>query len=238
MARFKLGISFLGTVTLFLTMIVFHEFIYGHSVFEHMGISTVAMIFIYMIVGLSIDKHKGVSDLVDRILYIQNNGDSEDAKLQLIKSFVEINVNKWVSYWHLYEEIVQGKKKSGRFGRLFSRVYRGSLSFAQFIWIICYVIFNVFRGHVELLTVITTDMNFIIDFVGLGFFILTSGDILGTKEFMTVLFESIKPGDDKTVTATLKLLESNIIYGARQYGFMKKDYHINGDNQIEKNGVK
>lgn len=238
MARFKLGISFLGTMTLFLTMIVFHEFIYGHSVFEHMGTQTVAMVFIYMVVGLSIDKHSGVSDLVDRILYIQGNGDSDDAKLQLIKSFVEINVNKWVTYWHLYEEIVEGKKRSGRFRRLFSRMYRGSLSFTQFIWIMAYVIFNVFKGHIEVLSVLTMDIVFIIDFIGLGFFILTSGDVLGTKEFMTVLFESIKPGSDKSVTATLKLLEANIVYGARQWGFMSKKFYINDNNEIERNGVK
>jgi hypothetical protein len=218
-------------------MIVFHEFIYGHSVFEHMSVSTAVMVFIYVIVGLSIDKHNGVCDLVDRILYIQGNGDSEDSKLQLIKSFVEINVNKWVAYWHLYEEIVQGKKSSGRIGRLCTRTLKGSLSFVQFTWIICYVIFNVFRSHIEIFVLITPDLSFVIDFVGLGFFILTSGDILGTKEFMTILFESIRPESDKTVTQTLKLLESNIIYGARQYGFMKKDFCINNNNEVKRNGI-
>lgn len=237
MARFKLGISFLGTMTLFISMIVFHEFIYGHSIFEHMGLSTIAMIFLYMVIGLSVDKHSGITDLVDRILYIQSNGDSDDAKLQLIKSFVEINVNKWVSYWHLYEEIVQGKKKTGRFGRFCNKIYRGSLSFTQFIWIMCYIVFNVFRGHIDVLNFITMDVNFIIDFIGLGFFILTSGDVLGTKEFITILFESIKPGSDKNVSNTLKLLESNIIYGARQYGFMNKKFCINEKNEVVRNGT-
>lgn len=227
MVRLKLGISFLGTMTLFMTMMVFHELIYGHSVFEHMDMSTVAMVFIYMVVGLSIDKHTGVSDLVDRIMYIQGNGDSDDAKLQLIKSFVELNVNKWVTYWHLYEEIVQGKKRSGRIGRLFSRIWRGSLSFVQFLWITGYIIFNVFKGHLPILSTMSLDIVFMIDFIGLGFFILTSGDVLGTREFMTIVFESIKPGSDKTVKSTLKLLEANIIYGARQHGFMDKKYREN-----------
>ena len=209
--RFKLGISFLGTVTLFVTVLAFHQFIYGHSIGEHMGVSTVIMVFIYMAIGLSIDKHNSVCDLVDRILYIQGNGDSEDAKLELIKSFIEINVNKWVNYWHVYQEIVEGKEKSGRFKRFFARIYKGSLSFTQFMWIMCYVIFNVFKDDIGIVEFLTSDIIFIIDFVGLGFFILTSGDVLGTKEFMTILFESIKPGDDKTVKTTLKLLESNII---------------------------
>jgi hypothetical protein len=233
MVRLKLGISFLGTMTLFMSMIVFHELIYGHSVFEHMDMNTVAMVFIYMVVGLSIDKHTGVSDLVDRIMYIQGNGDSEDAKLQLIKSFIELNVSKWVAYWHLYEEIVQGKKSSGKVGRLFSKIWRGSLSFVQFLWITCYIIFNVFKGHIPLLSSMSLDIAFMIDFVGLGFFILTSGDILGTKEFMTILFESIKPGSDKTVGSTLKLLEANIEFGARQYGFMNKKHCENNNNEVK-----
>jgi len=77
----------------------------------------------------------------------------------------------------------------------------------------------------------------IINFIGLGFFILTSGDILGTKEFMKILFESIRPSDGKTVKETLDLLESNIIFGARNYGFLKREYCIINGKEVKRNGI-
>ena len=103
------------------------------------------------------------------------------------------------------------------------RIPRGSLSLAQFLWIAFYIIYHVFKPHILMLSFITPDINFIIDFVGLGFFIITSSNVIGTEEFLKILFESIKPEEKETVEHTLRLLESNIIYGAREYGFRTKE---------------
>ena len=56
----------------------------------------------------------------------------------------------------------------------------------------------------------------------MGFFIITSGNVIGTEEYLKIIFESIRPEAKKSVEQTLRLLESNIIYGAREYGFRTK----------------
>lgn len=215
----KAGIGFIGVLTLIFTMIVFHEMIYGHPIFEHLSPSTVFMVFVYFIVGLAVKRERGICDMIDRILYISENGQTSQEKLSLIRSFIEINVNKWDQYWHLYEEIVKGQKITGRIKRVLMRVPRGSLSLGQFVWIFFYIIFNFLRTHMYF-SFIIPDITFIIDFVGLGFFIITSSNVIGTDEFLKVLFESIRPDEKRDVEATLRLLESNIMFAAKQYGFM------------------
>ena len=155
-------------------------------------------------------------------MYIRNNGYPPAEQLQLIRSFIEINVNKWVQYWHLYQEIVEGKKTTGKLKRTLMRIPRGSLSLGQFIWISFYMVYNVFRHSVDILSFITPEITLIIDFIGLGFFIIISSNVIGTEDFLKIIFESIKPEEKKSVEQTLRLLESNIIYGAREYGFRTK----------------
>jgi len=239
--RINAGIGFTGVLTILFSMILFHSFIYGHPITEHLPPSSIFIIIIYFIVGLAVQRQKGIYDMVNRIMYIRGNGDPPEEQLQLIRSFIEINVNKWVQYWHLYEEIVQGKATIGKFKRIFLRIPRGSLSLGQFIWIIAYIAYNIFRPHILLLSFVTPDINFLIDFVGLGFFIITSSNVIGTEEFLKIIFESIKPEEEKTVEQTLRLLESNIIYGAREYGFRSKFQtraNYNNDDLCNNNNIK
>ena len=238
--RIKAGIGFTGVLTLLFSLMFLHSFIYGHPVTEHLPTSAIIMIFVYFIVGLAVQRQKGIYDMVSRIMYIRNNGYPPNEQLQLIRSFIEINVNKWVQYWHLYQEIVQGKEIKGKLKRTLMRIPRGSLSLGQFLWIAIYIVYNVFKPHILLLSFITPDMTFVIDFIGLGFFIITSSNIIGTEEFLKIIFESIRPEEKKSVEQTLRLLESNIIYGAREYGFRTKDLQksldmakCNCDNNIK-----
>jgi hypothetical protein len=227
--RIKAGIGFVGVMTILFTFLFFHSFIYGHPVTEHLETSAIIMIFVYFIVGLAVQRQKGIHDMVDRIMYIRNNGYPAAEQLQLIRSFIEINVNKWVQYWHLYQEIVQGKEIKGKIKRLLMRIPRGSLSLGQFVWIMIYILYNVFKPQITLLAFITPDMTFVIDIMGLGFFIITSSNVIGTEEFLKIIFESIRPDEEKSVEQTLRLIESNIIYGAREYGFRTKDLHHSSD---------
>ena len=90
LGRIKAGIGFSGVLTILLTLIGLHELIYGHSVLEHLPASAMFMICIYFIVGLAVQRQKGICDMIDRITYIQQNGQTPREQLQLIRSFIEI----------------------------------------------------------------------------------------------------------------------------------------------------
>lgn len=225
--RIKVGIGFTGVMMILISFLFLHQLIYGHPVSIHLGTPAIFMICVYFIVGLAMQRQKGIYDMVDRIMYIRNNGYPAAEQLQLIRSFIEINVNKWVQYWHLYQEIVQGKEIKGKLKRVLMRIPRGSLSLGQFLWIAFYIVYNVFRPDV--LPFITDGMTFVIDFIGLGFFIIISSNVIGTEQFLRIIFESIRPEEKKSVEQTLRLLESNIIYGAREYGFRTKNLEYSLD---------
>ncbi len=60
-----------------------------------------------------------------------------------------------------------------------------------------------------------------IDLFGLSYFIYTGSKVIGIGDFMGDIFKAIKPVKSKSVKQSLQLLESQIIFGARHYGFLK-----------------
>jgi hypothetical protein len=171
---------------------------------------------VYICIGLATDSQKGIAELVQRIWSISNNGDTDDEKFSLIKSFLEINVNKWDKYWQMYQEIVNGCKKKSALGRYLMKIPTGTLSLIQYIWILTYMAYGVFAPTLAL----SEGIHFLVDLGGLSFFLYTSGRVIGVGDFMINIFEAMKP-TEKSVKASLQLLESEIIFGAQHYGFLK-----------------
>lgn len=182
------------------------------------------MVFVYIIIALATNNYKGVIDLVERIWYINGNGDTPQEKFALIKSFLAINVSRWDKYNNLYGQIVNGKKGDGALKRYLVRIPKGTISLKQFIWILAYIIYAVFSPG---MMIINPAIDFLIDLGGLSFFLFTGSSVIGLRDFMEDIFESIKgKGDKDTVKQSLQLLESQIIYGSRQYGFLKNKIKI------------
>jgi len=228
MARKKRGISFLGAMTILIAVTIIHPLIEGGVVTQHMSPITVMMMILYFMIGLATDRYDGVSDMVERVWQISNNGDTDNEKFKLIKSFIEINVYKWDAYWSLYQEIVEGKEKTGRAKRAILKIPKGSISMAQFSWIMAYIVYNIVKG--KFFPMFDQDIAFIIDFIGLGYFVITSSSVIGMKEFMTNVFKSLR-GEDN-VKQALNLLESHIIFGARQYGFLKGKIDLSKNDEL------
>ena len=182
------------------------------------------MTFVYIIIALATDTYKGVFDLVERVWNINDNGDSPDEKFALIKSFLAINVTRWDKYNNLYDQIVEGKEGAGALKRYLMRIPKGVISLKQFIWILAYIVYSVFTP--DLILVVSPAIDFLIDLGGLSFFLFTGSNVIGLREFMIDIFESVKTVDGKTVKQSLQLLESQIIYGSRQYGFLKNKINL------------
>ena len=177
------------------------------------------MVFLYFTIALATERVTGIPDLIERIWYIiKNERESDGDAFELIKAFIEINVSKWNKYFMLWEEIVVGNKKKERLKSLMTRIPAGSISILQFVWIVGYVVYHIIRKSI-LPELITDEYVFLIDFVGLGFFILTSGNVIGLKSFMVNVFECFS--GEKNVTQALSMLEAQIVVGARHYGFLK-----------------
>lgn len=171
---------------------------------------------IYILIALATDTHKGVLRIVERLWSINGNGESDEEKFLLIKSFLEINVTRWDKYWRLYEDIVNGRKLSSTKMYL-KRIPKGSIDFKQFIWILAYILYCVFIPD----PFMSDSLNFLIDFLSLGFFLFTGSKVIGLGAFMGNIFEAIKIGNEKRIKQSLQLIESQIVYGARHFGYLK-----------------
>jgi hypothetical protein len=190
---------------------------------EHISPRQLSMTFVYIFIALATDNYKGVVDLVDTIWTINGNGDTEDEKFALIKSFIQINVTRWDKYNNMYDQIVEGKEGVGAFKRYFMRIPRGVISLKQFLWILGYIVYSVFT---PLLIEFDPAADFLIDLCGLGFFLFTGSSVIGLGAFMGDMFETIKVVKGKTVKQSLQLLESQIIFDSRRYGFLKNKVNL------------
>lgn len=189
-----------------------------------------------MIIGLASVDWKPISMLVERIWSLNcTNGVTDDSKLQTIRAYIAINVIQWDKYWRLYQEICENKSglwtTKQKVKEQVLRIPRGTLSLEQFVWIMCYVTYNVLQnaGFIPFLPDEFTAINFLIDIAGLGFFSYTSGVVIGMGKFMTKIFESIRPTSERDVKDSLRLLEQHIIFGARHYGFLRDMMDIKCD---------
>jgi hypothetical protein len=217
MVRTKRGIPFIGALTLFITLAVINPLAMGQDTKLHLTMMTEIMLFLYFMIALATERYTGVTGLVQRIWDINTNGDSQDAKYTLIKSFIEISVHEWDEYWQLYQELVDGKPRSGRIKRTLMRIPKGNVSPMQFTWISIYVGYSIIRTSV--FPMFNADLAFMIEFITFGYFIILSNGIVGMKEFMSNVFKSFQGKDN--IEQSLNLLESRIIYGASTYGFLK-----------------
>ena len=217
----KKGMSFIGAITLMVTLISLHSFFV-----ISIEVKNLIMIFVYICIALASDDYKGLVNLVERVWSINDNGDDDDDKLQLIRSFLQHNVARWVKYWDLYGEVVNDSKPTSKLKTFLSKIPNGRINIKQFVWILSYIIYSVYFP--DTLLGLGEEFCFFIDLVGLSFFIFTGSSVVGMETFMTNIFEAIKPVDNKSVKQSLQLLESEIIYGARQYGFIESKINLKG----------
>jgi len=178
------------------------------------------MTFAYIFIALAMDNYKGVDKVIEGIWSMNGNGGTEDEIFQLIKSFLQINVARWDNINALYGEIINGDKKTSALKRYLMRIPLGRISLKQFIWILVYITFGVYANDV-MLPFNNDGVYFAIDLFGLAYFIYTGSKVIGIGEFMGDIFQAIKPIKEKSVKQSLQLLESQIIFGARHFGFLK-----------------
>lgn len=213
----KKGIGFSGVIALIVVSFIIQDVTKAAI---HLDLQAILITIIYFMIALPSENYSGVEDVINTVWKYNKEARDADLKLQLIKSFLQISVVRWHRYFMMYEEIVNGKKIT--FGMkvqdMFLRIVNGHVSFKQFVWIMAYVIYNLFKD--SFFGFVSNDVDFIIGLLGIGFFMFTSGDILDMDQFMTNVFEVIKPTSKEDVKFSLSLLESNIIFGARQYGFL------------------
>ena len=205
------GVSFIGAITLMFTLIIFQDF-FIHNIESRQ----LFMVCVYILIALASENYRGVLRLVERLWMINGNGDKDRDKFLLIKSFLEINVSRWDKYWRLYQDIVNKKKKS-ILKMYLLKIPKGSIDLKQFLWIFGYIIYCVFIPD----PIMSQGLNFLIDFLSLGFFLFTGSKVIGLGAFMGNIFEAVKIGDEDHIKQSLQLIESQIIYGSRHFGYLK-----------------
>ncbi len=223
------GIGFASTFIIYITLVVFYGVFHPASPEPPLALNTIIMLGVYMLIGLASVDYKPISMMIERIWNMKcQNGVSDDSKFQTIKAYIAMNVNQWNKYNILYANIVEGNDKvvwstGDSIKEHLLRIPKGQLNIKQFVWIVIYVAYNVLKsnGYLPFLSPEYSDIDFLIDFIGVGFFSFTSGTIIGLGSFMEKLFESIKPDDLIKVSESLRLLEQNIIFGARHFGFLR-----------------
>lgn len=230
------GISFTTCMTIYFTLIVFHD-IFHQGTENPLSQTTIFFIGLYMFIGLASRDYRPIGMLVERVWSLNcAEGVDPNSKLQTIRAYLSINVSQWNKYWRLWQEIVEDKEGlwtwKQKLKEQILRIPKGSLSLVQFVWIVGYITYNVLEGNGYLPFLppeFADDFRFLIDILGLGFFSYTSGIVIGLNKFMNKIFESIKPSSEREVTESLRLLEQHIIYGARHYGFLRDMIDIKCD---------
>ena len=230
----KKGIGFSGVIALIVVAFIIQDVTKAEI---HLDYQAILITIIYFIIALPSEDYSGVEDVINTIWKYNKEAKDPDMKLQLIKSFLQIKVVQWHKYFMMFEEIVNDKKITFKvkLKDMFSRIFNGSVSFKQFCWIMAYVIYNLFKDSFFMF--VSNDVDFIIGLLGIGFFMFTSGTVIYMDAFMADVFKVIKPTSKGDVMFTLSLLESNIIWGARQYGFLtdiKKELEEKGITINEK----
>ena len=211
----KKGISFSSALAIMITLVVFNNLL------DFMSARSLLMTLAYVFMALALETHKGLLEFIERIWYISKNGEEDNEKFLLIKSFIELSVNKWDEYWQLYQEIANGAKRSRGIVRYLKKIPGGTINLKQLIWILMYMTFNVFMFH-ELIPIPEPVVTFLLDVYGLSFFVYTGSRIVGMRAFMTNLFKVVNPKEEENVRQILQSLESAIMLGARNYGYLKK----------------
>lgn len=235
------GIGFMSTMAIYFTLIVFHEFFYPEANGQPLAQNTVIMVGVYMAIGLASVDYKPIGMMIERVWNMTcQDGVNDDSKFQIIKAYIAMNVNQWNKYNVLYARIVEGDKDAMwttklRAKELVMRIPNGQLNLKQFMWITGYISYNVLRsnGYLPFLPAEYSDIDFLIDFIGLGFFSFTSGTVIGLGSYMEKVFKSIKPDDLIVVAESLRLLEQNIIFGARHFGFLRDVIEIKCEDYIQ-----
>lgn len=221
-------IKFSGAASIIFTIIGFVMYYGDDFANQYFGVRTMFMTIVYVFLALVSENVKGIDTLIKQVWEINCSDMDDDSKLSLIKVFLEKNVITWVKYWQLFQLIVNGKKEFGsswsKTKRIFMRIPRGEMNFFQFCWVFVYVIYNVLLGGNFFQ--ISEPIDFLINIGGLGFFLFSTGGIISIGTFMKNVFESIKPSSEKEVKYSLELLETNIIFAARHYGFLKNKIDI------------
>lgn len=235
------GMGFTSTMAIYFTLIVFHSFFHPESADQPLAPNTMIMVGIYMAIGLASVDYKPISMMIERVWNMNcQDGVNDDSKLQTIRAYIAMNVNQWNKYNILYARIVDGDKdavwSTGLKAReILLRIPKGELNLKQFLWIAGYISYNVLRsnGYLPFLPSEYSDIDFLIDFMGLGFFSLTSGTVIGLGSYMEKIFESIKPDKLIVVKESLRLLEQNIIFGARHFGFLRSVVEMKCEDYIQ-----
>jgi len=216
MSYSRKGVTFIGAISLMLTLIFFHPFF-----LEHISVRHILMTFAYIFIALAMDNYNGIGEVIEGIWNINDNGDSPDEKFALIKSFLQINVSRWDTINSMYGEIVNNSKRTNALKRYLMRIPLGRISLKQFIWILGYIIFGVYTSD-AMLSINNDGLHFVIDLFGLAYFIYSGSKVIGIGEFMGDIFQAIKPVKGKSNKLSMQLLESQIIFGARHFAFLKK----------------
>ena len=191
------GISFTSTMVIYFSLIVFHDAFSGNFANSHLPINTIIMVGIYMLIGLASKDYKPLGMMIERVWNMNcQNGVTDDSKLQTIRAYIALNVAQWNRYWILYQQIVDEKEgilwgTKEKLKELLGRIPNGQLDLKQFIWILCYIAYNVIRNndYIPFLPADMSDIDFIIDVAGLGFFTFSSGVVIGLGSFMEKIFE-------------------------------------------------
>lgn len=221
------GINFIGSMVLFISVFLMHSIFNKGDIYGIVDTKTVIWVAIYIIAGLSLSDYKGLSMMIERVWSLNCDDDNTmdyDAKLTLIKSYIEINIQHWNKYCKMFNSIVNGEKDQwttwAKAKVILLKIPKGALSLKQFIWILLYLTFNIVQGQ-GYIPPITQGYEIIIDFGGLGFFMLTSSSVIGMGAFMEDIFKSIAPHSTRKAKESLTLLENNIIFGARWFGYLR-----------------
>lgn len=231
------GINFVGAIVLFISVFLMHDAFNTGKLYGIVDTKTVVWIFIYIMTGLALTDYKGITMLIERIWSLNcTEYDNLDSKLTLIKSYIELNVQQWDKYCRMYNAIVKEETKQWntyqKVKLLILKIPKGELNLKQFIWILLYLTFNLVQGQ-GYIPPITQGYELLIDFGGLGFFMFTSGAVIGLGTFMGDIFKSIAPHSTRKTIESLTLLETHIIYGARWYGFLRNMTEIKCDEHKE-----
>lgn len=216
-------IRFSGVITLIITL-------WGYSIAaaiylkDPLFIIRVGLITtLYLIFALYTQDISVYADFLREVYDTTQTTMSTEEKLIHIKNICELEVDKWLKYWYMYQRIVKGKKIiwdiTPQLKEVGERIIKGEITIGQGIWIFGYLTYSALIGANVF------EINMPLDLVAIFGFLMgvlfASGSVIGLTKFMSILFHNIKPETETTVQKRLTTIEKEIQRISKKYFFIK-----------------
>lgn len=203
-------ISFSGAIIFLVSIIML--IITDGVIFSSVGDKIKAIFFIsmYVIFALMSDDLNNLMDIIEHAWYVLKKDDDDRIKITLIKSAVDLYMQRWLYIWELLQKKDRFKALKEKALQLLKRIPSGCITYAQIIWILSFTGYTFASNSILLSSALAPLDIWLIP----AFYVvlaLTSGKMKGMGDLIKKIYNDLELSNDNTATHCLREIENSIM---------------------------